>query len=270
MFICEGCRLSNIHFQTPCIWEKILRWRRAVAAAWSSFNWHSFCTLLVVLWIISHSFKATALKYSRTELLQLNTGVLYDLPAEYFIPPEIVRPSTGSPAAVGLRRRRCVRRQKRGKRAGVRARLKSNPFKPPLPTIFLFNARSIRNKMDEIRLQMTTQRAIFKCCCMIFTATWLDSTTPDAAIELAGRTAYWADRTADSGTKIGGGLCFYINNFWCKNATVVDKLCSPEVELMLLKCRPFYLPREFTAVHICAVYLRERAHLHVNLWMNTP
>ncbi len=67
---------------------------RTVAAAWSSFNWHSFCTLLVVLWIISHSFKATALQYSRTELLQLNTGVLYHLPAEYFIPPEIVTHST--------------------------------------------------------------------------------------------------------------------------------------------------------------------------------
>ncbi len=36
---------------------------------------------------------------------------------------------------------------------------------------------------------------------------------------------------------------------------VVDKLCSLEVELILLKCRPFYLSREFTAVHICVVYI---------------
>ncbi len=43
--------------------------------------------------------------------------------------------------------------------------------------------------------------------------------------------------------------------FGCRNATVLDKLCSPEVGLMLLKCRLFYLLKEFTAVHICAVYI---------------
>lgn len=189
---------------------------RTDAAARSSYNWHSICT-------ISHCSSAVAIQYSRTELLQLNTGVDHIAP-EYFIPPEITRPSPGTPSAtVGRRRRRCERRRKRGKRAGVWARLKANPFYPPLPAIFLSNARSIRNKMDEIRLQLTTQRAICNCCCMIFSETWLDSTTPDAAIELAGRTAYRADRTADSGKKTGGGLCIYINNSWCTNVTVVDK-----------------------------------------------
>lgn len=49
-------------------------------------------------------------------------------------------------------RKCCERRQKRGKR------LKTSPFKPPLLTIFLSNARSIRHKLDEIRLQIATRR----------------------------------------------------------------------------------------------------------------
>ncbi len=161
---------------------------RTVAVASSYYNWHSFCTLLVILGIISHIVGAVALQYSCSELLQLNTGGHY-LSTEYFIPPEIISPSPGDPAAAGRQRRRCEWRQKRGKRAGVWARLKANPFKPPLPTIFLSNAQSIRDKMDEVRLHMAAKRTIHNCCCMIFTETWLDSTTPDTAIELAGRTA---------------------------------------------------------------------------------
>lgn len=158
-----------------------------------------------------------------------NTAALnsHHLPAKHHIPPEITRPSPGDPAAAGQQRRCCERRQKRGKQAGVWARLKANPFKPPLPTIFLSNARSIHGKMDEIRLHMAAKRTIYNCCCMIFTETWLDSTTPDAAIELAGLTAYRADRTADSGKKTGGGLCICISNSWCTSVTVVSKLCTP-------------------------------------------
>ncbi len=47
----------------------------------------------------------------------------------------------------------------------------------------------------------------------------------------------------------------YINKEWCNNAAVVSKHCSPLVEFMFVKCRPFYLPREFTAIVIGAVYI---------------
>lgn len=106
-----------------------------------------------------------------------------------------------------------------------------------------------------MQLQIATRSIIDHCSCLIFSKTWLDSTIPDAAIELAGRTAYQADRTTDSGKKTGGGLYIYINKSWCTNVTVMKKLCSPDAEMLLLKCRPFYLPREFSVVYICAVYV---------------
>lgn len=84
-----------------------------------------------------------------------------------------------------------------------------------------------------------------------------------------GRTAYRADRTAESAKKFGEGLCIYINDSWCTNTTVADKHCCPYVEFLMLNCRPNYLPREFTAVYICAVYIPPDAtaklalaHLH--------
>ncbi|KAI2655641.1 hypothetical protein H4Q32_024234 [Labeo rohita] len=42
---------------------------------------------------------------------------------------------------------------------------------------------------------------------------------------------------------------------WCNNAAGVTKHCSSLVEFMFVKCRPFYLPREFTAIVIVAVYI---------------
>ncbi len=46
-----------------------------------------------------------------------------------------------------------------------------------------------------------------------------------------------------------------INKEWCNNAAVISKHCSSLVEFMFVKCRPFYLPREFTAIVIAAVYI---------------
>ncbi len=90
-----------------------------------------------------------------------------------------------------------------------------------------------------------------------------DLNIPDSAIQLNRLTCYRADRdTALSGKTVpvhsdhsGGGLCVYINKEWCNNAAVVSKHCSPLVEFMFVKCRPFYLPREFTAIVIVAVYI---------------
>ncbi len=58
-----------------------------------------------------------------------------------------------------------------------------------------------------------------------------------------------------SGKTRGGGLCVHINKEWCNNAAVLSKHCSSLVEVMVVKCRPFYLSREFTAIVIVAVYI---------------
>ncbi len=144
------------------------------------------------------------------------------------------------------RRKRCERGRKRGKRGGIRARLRANPTRPALPTL----------NCDLIQLSRSTQHEARDCCVFVFTETWLNNNIPDSAIQLNRLTCYRADRdTTLSGKSRGGGLCLYINKEWCNNAAVVSKHCSPLVEFMFVKCRPFYLPREFTAIVIGAVYI---------------
>lgn len=43
------------------------------------------------------------------------------------------------------------------------------------------------------------------------------------------------------------------------NNAVVYKHCSLSVEFKIIKCRPFYLPREFTAILLVAVYIAPSA-----------
>ncbi len=52
-----------------------------------------------------------------------------------------------------------------------------------------------------------------------------------------------------------GGLCVYINDAWCRDAVVVCKHCSTPGGVYDYKCRPFYLPREYTAILLVAVYI---------------
>ncbi|KAK1784288.1 hypothetical protein P4O66_019970 [Electrophorus voltai] len=76
------------------------------------------------------------------------------------------------------------------------------------------------------------------------------------------------DRTADSGKSRGGGVCVMVYNSWCNNANVVTLACScsPNLELLAFKLRPFYLPREFTSVIINTVYIPPQANMDTALW----
>ncbi|KAK3536811.1 hypothetical protein QTP86_025588 [Hemibagrus guttatus] len=141
--------------------------------------------------------------------------------------------SSASPDAGGQERSRqkqCTRKRKRGKRAGVRARLKTNPSRPSLLSILLSNVCSLDNKLDYIRLQQTTWREYRDCCVFVFTETWLSDRVPDATIQLDGLTTFRADRNA--------ALC---------------------VEFVNVR-RKFYLPREFTTVFIVGVYIPPSAN----------
>jgi hypothetical protein len=47
----------------------------------------------------------------------------------------------------------------------------------------------------------------------------------------------------------------YVNNSWCTISKEVLRFCSPEVEYLLISCRPHYLTREFSSVFFVAVYI---------------
>ncbi len=145
--------------------------------------------------------------------------------------------TAASPTDATRTRQRCERGRKRGKRGGIRARLRANPTRPALPTLMLSNVCSLENKLDVIQLSRSTQHEARNCCVFVFTETWLNDNIPDSAIQQHGLTSYRADRDSSlSGKTRGGGLCVYINKEWCNNAAVLSKHCSSLVEFMFVKC----------------------------------
>ena len=47
------------------------------------------------------------------------------------------------------------------------------------------------------------------------------------------------------------------------DSVVVDTHCSADLEFLIIKCRPFYIPREFTCVVAAAVYVPPDANAKV-------
>lgn len=89
----------------------------------------------------------------------------------------------------------------------------------------------------------------------MLTETWLRPEMPSLLIEVQGFSFIRADRSASSGKSRGGGICVFVNGRWCSHTTVKSTVCNPDIELLCLSLRPFYLPREFGNILICVVYV---------------
>ncbi|KAK3516851.1 hypothetical protein QTP70_024904, partial [Hemibagrus guttatus] len=117
-----------------------------------------------------------------------------------------------------------------------------------LPSIHLANLRSLPNKMDELLLLSRTNKDFSNSAALCFTESWLNDTILDNALNLPGFQLFRADRVAESvGKSRGGGTCFYINERWCTDVTVLKKMCCPDLEAFFINCKPFYSPREFSS-----------------------
>ncbi|XP_053272125.1 uncharacterized protein LOC128430167 [Pleuronectes platessa] len=132
----------------------------------------------------------------------------------------------------------------------------------PLPMILLSNVNSLSNKMDELRLLITTNRDFALSSFLCFTESWLTKDTPVSDVELTGFQLLRADCDPKrSGKKRGGGICFYINHGWCSDVTEILKSCSPDLETFFIDCRPFYSPHEFTSFILAGVYIHPKANV---------
>lgn len=89
----------------------------------------------------------------------------------------------------------------------------------------------------------------------VSTETWLNAVIPNSLIKLNVFSAIRVDQNDASGKSHRGGICVYISDAWCSNYSVRETACNADVELLCLSLRPFYLPREFGNILICAVYV---------------
>ena len=145
----------------------------------SGMFWLLFLTLLVVfpsefLCLENH---AHVVSYERTFLYQLDTEATKLKPA-------------GLPEWVPLRGdkqtdERSVTRR-RGKKGGVRQKVRLRKYKPALPTITLSNVRSIGNKIDELRGKVRYDNEFRNSGIIGLTETWLNPSMPSQVFDILG------------------------------------------------------------------------------------
>ena len=145
--------------------------------------------------------------------------------------------------------------RKRGKRGGVRNKIRARKYKPFVPPVTFGNCRSIHNKIDELRANCRFLHNYRESCCIALTETWLHETVPDSAVEPPNFTTIRSDRKGELSKTKGAGVMLYINNNWCNNIAVTSSTCDNNIEALTLNLRPFYLPREFTNIYITVVYI---------------
>lgn len=170
--------------------------------------------------------------------------------------PEADHPSDGK-----QRQHKATRRGK--KKGGIRARLRREICKQhALPAVILANVRSLRNKTDELQANVNHLHEYRNASILAFTETWLKPSDDNKVLHLDGfGTPIRLNRDCDvTGKQHGGGVCFYINPRWCSTVHVREKLCTPDIELLALSLRPFYLPREFPQLFFVLVYIHPKAN----------
>ncbi|CAI5677546.1 unnamed protein product [Oreochromis niloticus] len=159
------------------------------------------------------------------------------------------------------------RLRKRGKKGDVRQRVRKlrRKNRVPLPSMILANVQSLRNKTDELQGNVLHLREYREACLMALTETWLTDMDSDTSLRISGfGTPVRLDRNCGVTRKSHrGGVCLYINQGWCNNFTVRERLCLPDIELLSVSVRPFYLPREFPQIFVTVVYIHPKADVKV-------
>lgn len=141
--------------------------------------------------------------------------ILSDFHHTYNIPVQVARLPCSPWIVVGsgwCRRRQRERKQKWGCRSGLLLRIR----KPPLPSLYLSNTRSVVHKTDDLELQPAGNCYVRNYCVLIITETWLHPRIPDTSVQLA------------------------LYNDWCNNRMIIDKHCSPDLEYMSVRYWPFF------------------------------
>ena len=215
------------------------------------------------MWIICESVSANRnnipdgkITYTRDYLLQLGLSSHLTCTTDTF-PDEIIRKNSSS----AHNQKKVTRRGK--KKGGIKARLKREKFKQrPLPSIILANVRSLRNKMDELQANVNHMHEYRSASILAFTETWLNKNDEESTTHIDGfAPPLRLDRDSErTGKQHGGGVCLYVNTRWCSTVVVREKLCTPDIELLAVSLRPFYLPREFPQLFIILAYIHPRAN----------
>lgn len=78
-------------------------------------------------------------------------------------------------------------------------RLRWRAERPPLLSVILGDVRSLRTKMEELRLSARSWFEYWDSSLMVFMKTWLHKDIPSSLAEVDGFSLVWADRKGGGG-----------------------------------------------------------------------
>ncbi|PIK41456.1 hypothetical protein BSL78_21685 [Apostichopus japonicus] len=178
---------------------------------------------LMLFHVVISSVSSTFLQYSREDLLRLRQdpfsqsdgfglnesqfSVDWPTDAPWNEPKPNVRPT-----------------RKRGRRGGKLVKLRRRHQNTPVPSIILVNVQRLFNKTGELFSRIANFRDYADCNVFCLTETWLTTDHPDCILQPPGFTIYRHDRDRQiTGKSQGGGVCFLINNNWCKDVRIISQ-----------------------------------------------
>lgn len=114
-----------------------------------------------------------------------------------------------------------------------------------------------------MNVSLSLYRAFRDGCVIGLCETWLYEAVPDEEVTLDNFILIRSDRTTGSGKMRGGGVCLYINNRWCNNIKVHHRMCSPDLEMLTMSLRPFYILQEFPTIMVSCAYVAPSANTKI-------
>ena len=144
--------------------------------------------------------------------------------------------------------------RKRGRRGGVRAKLRRRGIRTPLLTLTFDNVRSISNKVDEFAANCKFIMDYRESGFIAKMESWLQEKDDDGTVNIDEFSLVRGDKK-EVVKQRGGGVTVYVNDRWCTQVNVKERLCSDNVKYLVISYRPFYLSREFNNVIITTVYI---------------
>ena len=105
----------------------------------------------------------------------------------------------------------------------------------PSPVLISCNVRSLRPKISTLGEVIPSD-----CCAIAVQETWLASDVDNAVVEIPGFMLFRADRD-HSTKKHGGGVALYVRKDWCRHATVLEKICTDDMDMIAIDCDRFVL-----------------------------
>ncbi|KAI8516894.1 hypothetical protein Bbelb_054750 [Branchiostoma belcheri] len=114
------------------------------------------------------------------------------------------------------------------------------------PSVYMCNARSLFNKLDEFELTIRQLRVDLA----IVTETWFSTRMTSEVLNVEGYSLFSTSRTDQR----GGGVAVYIREDIQARA-IPQVTVPPDLECVWVRVRPTRLPRQVSSIVICATYI---------------